>query len=345
MRDLAFLGNPLSDWLLAGGAALGITLVFYLIRRVLLVRLERLSALTETAADDFVVALLRGTRLTVVVYLALAAALSLLELPHMTVLILRRLAVVALALQALTWGNAAVTFWIAQWAERNPQDSDRTTVRAFGYGAKAIVAVIVLLFALHNLGVNITTVVASLGVGGIAIALAVQNILGDLFGALSIVLDKPFVVGDLIAVDQFEGTIEHIGLKTTRVRSIDGEQVIFSNADLLRSRVRNLARRETRRYLLRTVVAVETSAAQLARVPEAFAAAVARDTRLTLQRSHLVASTPFGHEFETAFVVESADFDLAIAARQAVLLDALAALEADGIRLAAAPAALTRSSS
>ena len=101
---------------------------------------------------------------------------------------------------------------------------------------------VLVLMALDTLGIDITALVAGLGVGGVAVALAVQNILGDLFASLSIVLDKPFVYGDFIIVDDLDGTVEHMGLKTTRVRSLSGEQLVFSNSDLLKSRIRNYKR-------------------------------------------------------------------------------------------------------
>ncbi|MDP4622714.1 MAG: mechanosensitive ion channel family protein, partial [Hydrogenophaga sp.] len=104
---------------------------------------------------------------------------------------------------------------------------------------KLLLWVVVVLLALDNLGLNITALVASLGIGGVAVALAVQNILGDLFASLSIAIDKPFVIGDFVMVDNLMGTVEHVGLKTTRLRSLDGEQIVFANNDLLQSRVRN----------------------------------------------------------------------------------------------------------
>ncbi len=120
-----------------------------------------------------------------------------------------------------------------------------------------------LLLTLDNLGVNVTALVAGLGIGGIAVALAMQNILGDLFASLSIVIDKPFVIGDFIVVDDYKGTVEHVGLKTTRVRSLGGEQLVFSNNDLLKSRVRNYKRMYERRIEFSFGVLYQTPADQL----------------------------------------------------------------------------------
>ncbi len=118
-----------------------------------------------------------------------------------------------------------------------------------GLVARIVMWSVILLLILDNLGVNITSLIAGLGIGGVAVALALQNILGDLFASLSIVLDKPFVIGDFVVVDSLSGTIEHIGLKTTRIRSLSGEQIIFSNNDLLKSRIRNYKRMSERRIV------------------------------------------------------------------------------------------------
>lgn len=120
---------------------------------------------------------------------------------------------------------------------------------------------IIILMSLANLGVNITALIAGLGIGGVAIALALQSILSDLFASLSIVLDKPFVLGDFIAVDEFKGTVEHIGLKTTLIRSLEGEQIVFSNNDLLKARLRNYKRMYERRASFHFGVSYNTEVA------------------------------------------------------------------------------------
>jgi small-conductance mechanosensitive channel len=150
------------------------------------------------------------------------------------------------------------------------------TLNIVMFVARLVVWGVVILLALSNLGINITALVAGLGVGGIAIALAVQAILSDLFASLSIALDKPFVVGDMLKVDDCEGTVETIGIKSTRLRSVTGEEIILSNTDLLKSRVRNLGRMEERRGLFTLSLAFDTSPAQLDAVPKLVAAAVAK---------------------------------------------------------------------
>src|SRR5207244_4916450 len=140
-------------------------------------------------------------------------------------------------------------------------------VQALGYAGWFVLWVLLAVTALQTFGITVTALVTGLGIGGIAIALAVQNILGDLFAALAIVLDQPFVIGDSVQVDSINGTIEHVGLKTTRIRSLSGEQVVISNADLLRSRIHNYRRMELRRVAFNIDLGFDTSSDKVARVP------------------------------------------------------------------------------
>jgi len=172
-------------------------------------------------------------------------------------------------LQAGLWASTALRFFIERRQRRSGLNDGAaaSTVNVLMFIGQLLIWAIIVLLALDNLGVNITTLVAGLGVGGIAVALAVQTILGDVFGSLSIAFDKPFVVGDTLRIDDIEGTVEHIGIKSTRLRSVTGEQVILANADVLKSRVRNLGRMPEKRYTIRLRLAYETSPALVECVP------------------------------------------------------------------------------
>jgi small-conductance mechanosensitive channel len=149
----------------------------------------------------------------------------------------------ALFMQGVVWTNIIISHYVQRNVETHASDgSSITTFKALGAVARLIVWIILGLVALSNLNIEIRPLLTGLGIGGLAIALAVQNILGDLFAAISIVIDKPFVVGDSISVENYRGKVEHIGLKTTRVRSESGELIIFSNGELLKSKIRNYSR-------------------------------------------------------------------------------------------------------
>lgn len=150
---------------------------------------------------------------------------------------------IALFTQGVIWTNIIVSYYIQRYVARNAADgSSITTFKALGVVTRVAVWIILGLVALTGMGIQIRPLLTGLGIGGLAVALAVQNILGDLFAAIAIVVDKPFVVGDSISVENYRGRVEHIGLKTTRVRSDSGEQIIFSNGELLKSKIRNYSR-------------------------------------------------------------------------------------------------------
>jgi small-conductance mechanosensitive channel len=176
--------------------------------------------------------------------------------------------------------------------------------------------------------------VASLGIGGIAVALAVQNILGDLFASLSIVLDKPFVIGDVINVNGVIGTVEYVGLKTTRVRSIGGEQIIFSNADLLKSRIHNLKRMESRRVAFTVGVTYDTPEPRLRAIPALLAAIVKARPQVSFERAHFVGLGPSSLNFEVVYIVDTADHAVHMDVQQEIYFQLVKAFAEQGIEFA-----------
>ena len=179
---------------------------------------------------------------------------------------------------------------------------------------------VVLLLALDNLGVDITALVAGLGVGGIAVALAVQNILGDLFASLSIVLDKPFEVGDFIVVGEFLGTVENVGLKTTRVRSLGGEQLVFANSDLLGARVRNYKRMQERRILFRFGVLYQTPPDQLEQIPVMVREIIEALPEVRFDRAHFFTFGDSSYDFEVVYWMQTPEYNRYMDTQQAINL-------------------------
>jgi small-conductance mechanosensitive channel len=192
----------------------------------------------------------------------------------------------------------------------------------------------VLLLDLYNLGVNITALVAGLGVGGIAVALAVQTILGDLFASLSIVLDKPFVVGDFLVVDDMLGAVEYVGLKTTRIRSLSGEQLVFSNSDLLSSRIRNYGRMFERRVSFDVGVTYQTPRDKLIKIPVIIRDAVEGQDKTRFDRSHFKAYGDFALVFESVYYVLGPDYNEYMDIQQAINLHLHECFEQEGIEFA-----------
>lgn len=269
--DHLYFGNSLSHWLLAAGAFLVCFFVLPAIRLFVVAR-SRARADRETPTwISLVLLLITRTRRLFLAVVAFYVAERFLVLPQRIEGLSTALIVLTFWIQAALWGVAAVEFALKQRQDRmiaagELKQSGSMSVLLFV--ARVTIFALAVLLALDNLGVNITALVAGLGIGGIAIALAVQTVLGDLLASLSITLDKPFRVGDLLRFDDIEGVVEFIGVRSTRLRSISGEQVIIANADLLKTRIRNLGRMPERRMLFQLGVVYETPPERLAIVSD-----------------------------------------------------------------------------
>jgi small-conductance mechanosensitive channel len=334
--DIQVFHNSVQRWLIASAAAIGAWIVLSLAVRVVRGRLSRMAAHTRTQWDDLVVHTLGRTRSLALLVVAMWLGASLLALPPRIETLVGRVAAVVILLQLGIWCSSGLAFWLERYTARE-LDSDRgaaTTVSAIGFVARLVIWSVLLLVALDNAGVDVTALVAGLGVGGVAVALATQNILGDLFASLSIVLDKPFVLGDFIIVDSLMGTVEHVGLKTTRVRSLWGEQVVFSNSDLLDSRLRNFGRMQERRVVFTLGVTYQTPRDKLAKIPAIVREAIEEQPDTRFDRSHFSAYGDFALQFESVYYILSPDYNAYMDRNQAIYLRIHERFEQEGIEFA-----------
>ena len=340
LRDvlaLTYYGNTVGAWLTAAGVLLGGWGVLALARRLLLRRLERFAAHTATYLDDLAAGALRrtSTLFLFVVALAVATRVALVLPPNLRDAV-ELIAKVALLLQAASWGNGAITFWLERVTRQRAQ-TDRaslTTINALGVLARFVLWILIFLVALDAFGVDVTALITGLGIAGVAVALAVQNVLGDLLASLSIALDKPFVIGDTIAFETFVGTVEDIGLKTTRLRSISGEQLIVSNAELLKARIRNYGRMAERRVLFTIGIGYDTPPALVARAPQIIREAVLRNEPVRFDRAHFQGFLDSALNLEAVYFVLSADYNAYMDIQQRVNLEILERFRAEGIEFA-----------
>jgi small-conductance mechanosensitive channel len=329
------LNNTTGHWLAALGVAVAVTLALELLKSLVVRHLGAIAARTETKLDDIAVAALESTRLLVLAILGLYAGTAMLELAPAVRLVVTRTAVVTGLVQAAIWGNSMLRAWLTEYYQNRADDPGRaTSAAAVGFIARMVLWIVILLMILENLGVNITALVASLGIGGIAVALAVQNILGDLFASLSIVLDKPFVIGDFIIVDKYLGAIEHVGLKTTRIRAQSGEQLVFSNADLLKSRIQNMARMTRRRAVFSIGVTYDTPTTKLRMIPPMLTEIVQSQAPVTFDRAHFSGMTASALNFEVVYWVETADYIRFMDIQQEIFLQAIDRLKEHDIEFA-----------
>ena len=313
-------GNDLIDWTIALAIASAVAMILLTVKGLVLRRLAAIAGTTATHLDDLAVKILSATNLLFILLLGLYAGSHWLSLPDKSVTLLSRLAIAALLLQVARWGDVGVHGWLHHYRTRRSvhDAASATSTAALGFVARVAIWAVIILMILDNFGVNITTLVASLGIGGIAVALALQNVLGDLFSSLSIVLDKPFVIGDFISVDDIAGTVEYVGLKTTRLRGLGGEQVVFSNSDLLGSRIRNYKRMETRRIVFGIGVTYETGKQQVLAIPGILREIVEAQPQAKFDRAHFKSYGASSLDFEIVYIVQTPDYAVYMDIQQAI---------------------------
>ena len=338
MLETVYWGNTFRSYLVAGGVLLAILLAVRISKYILISRVGRLVAHTETRLDDTLLRMVDATKLWLTLFVALYAASLFLILPPDLADKSRTAAVVALLVQIGVWANAAIGATVQRLREKKLAQGETSGIgilAMIGFFVRVVAWVILFLLILDNVGVDVTALVAGLGIGGIALALAVQNILQDVFASVSITLDRPFEIGDTIQLDEHVGTVQHIGIKTTRLRSVNGEELVFANADLLKSRIRNYKRMLERRVLFTVGVNYATPVDILEQLPAAFREIVERQKERTrFDRAHFKALGQSSLDFEIVYFVSSPEYVFMMETQQRICLDILRHLEELGVSLA-----------
>jgi small-conductance mechanosensitive channel len=315
--------------------AIGTYLTLWILKNVGIVKLKKISATTSTTFDDLILSVLEKTRNYFMLGIALYTGFQAYSLDKVYGHYADKIFIVLLAFQAITWGKEAVNSWVTLTLKKKQNDpSLKTSLGFVALLLKFLLLTLVFLFALNNLGVNVSTFIAGLGVGGIAIALAVQNILGDLFSSLSIVMDKPFVIGDFVSLGEWAGTIEHIGLKTTRIRSISGEQVVVSNSDLLSSKIRNFKRMHERRIVFQLGVTYSTKREDLKQAPQLIKDIISNQEKTRFDRAHFLKYGAYSLDIEVAYFILSPEYVVYADIHQKILLDIHEAFEKNNLEFA-----------
>jgi small-conductance mechanosensitive channel len=332
-----FLGTDITHWLLALAAALLAYLVATWALRFALQRLQRMATHSRTTLDDAAVQVLSGTNRILIAVAALLIGVNLLDLPDRWATRVSQLWFVAVALQLALWGGRAIRIGLDRYLQRHaPNSAAHASASAtlMSWGLHTALWSMVTLAILSNLGVDITAFVASLGVGGIAVALAVQNVLGDLFASLSIAIDKPFEVGDFIAFDSVSGTVEHVGLKSTRIRSLSGEQVVVSNTDLLKQTLSNYKRQAQRRVQFGFGLTYDTTPDQAERIAGVARRIIEQRPKLKFDRAHFKGFGDSSLDFEVVYFVTEPDYTLYMDEQQLINLALMRELGRMGVSFA-----------
>ncbi len=318
------------------GTALLLTLFLKIIMGIIGRALRRVSEKTLSKWDDIAVDLIDGLKSGVIFSWILYLLFRSTTPSGFTDKILFLIVVVVSTYQIAIWGLHVIRNWQASILNKKLQE-DPSSAAALGLLStvvQALFVVSVVLIGISQLGIDIGALLAGLGVGGIAVALAAQNVLADLLASLSIVLDKPFVLGDFIVAGNEMGNVEHIGIKTTRIRSLSGEQLILSNKDLLESRIRNFKRMQRRRVVLRFGVVYSTPANMLEQIPAWVKMVLEEHKELEFDRCHFADCGSYSLDFELVFYVLSPDYNVFMDYKQKILLSIVRQFEQKGVEFA-----------
>ncbi|WP_434774410.1 mechanosensitive ion channel family protein [Pseudomonas oryzihabitans] len=337
MLSTSLLGISLANWF---AMLCTILLSFTLARTVIGFVLRNLRSRAEKPGahvSHIAIQVLSSTSNTLLLLAAILIGVGILDLPERWLTRVSSLWFVVAALQVGLWANRAVALAVHHYFVKHSQadvyqGSALATLSL--WGAKVLLWAVVGLAMLSNLGVNITAFVASLGVGGIAIALAVQNILGDVFASLSIAVDKPFEVGDFIVVGSLAGTVEHVGLKTTRIRSLGGEQIVMANAEMIGSTIQNYKKLQERRIVFKFGLTYGSQPNQIKQVTTALKEIIQRQDKTRFDRAHLLTFGDSSLEFEVVYIVLDASYNVYMDIQQAINIEMMEAFAKIGVRFA-----------
>ncbi|MBR7521998.1 MULTISPECIES: mechanosensitive ion channel family protein [Pseudomonas] len=318
--ETTLFGISILNWLLAMVVAIATFLVARAAISFLLHRIRRWAE-HDGVLSHVLAKVLAGTSNSLLLLASLLVGLSMLDLPERWLTRVSSLWFVVAALQIGLWANRAIglgldRYFAGQRTDGLTQASALATLSA--WGARVLLWSVVVLAMLSNLGVNITAFVASLGVGGIAVALAVQNILGDLFASLSIAVDKPFEVGDFIVIGPLAGTVEHVGLKTTRIRSLGGEQIVMANASMISSTIQNYKRLQERRIVFEFGLSYDSPTEAVKKAPGIVEEAIKAQSQVRFDRAHLRGFGKEALEFECVYIVQDPGYNLYMDIQQAI---------------------------
>jgi small-conductance mechanosensitive channel len=321
MMDSQFLGSSAQDYLVSAAVFLGVLVGLPIAKAIILRHLKAISQRTTNDFDDLLHELLRRI-VGQLVYLsaALYCAALFLTLPDNLSRLLQGLLVIVLTVKIAQVLQGLTAYGVRKWAEHVTKDdpTGAAMVKNMDWLARLVLWTATLLFILDNLGINVTAFVASVGIGGIAIALAAQSVLGDVFSGFAILVDKPFRVGDFIIVGDLLGTVEHVGFKTTRILSLFGEQLIFSNSDLTSSRIRNYGRMRERRVQFSVGVIYQTSVENVKAIPPMIKRIIEEHQRVRFDRAHFKSFGDFALIYEFVFWVLTPDYNVFMDLQQSI---------------------------
>jgi len=328
--------QPFAKWLIAFFVTVVSFILFVAIKKYAISKLRQANLQSRSQRYQLTINLINKLHWAFIILLFLYIGSQFLTLPPQIDAIFDKMITFVLAIQLGVLGNQLISFIIAK-LETKPQKKGgigKPTINFLRIFSLTILWVLILLFLLDNLDFDIATLIAGLGIGGIAVALAVQNILGDVLASLSIVIDKPFEVGDFIIVGEYMGSIEFIGIKTTHIRSLSGEQIVIANNDLISSRIRNYKRMKERRVVFPFRVPYQTPYSKVEAIPKMVEKIINSTENVRFDRAHFQKYGDYALEFEVVYNVLSPDYNIFMDIQQSINLKLYQMFEAEEIEMA-----------
>lgn len=330
-----FLGNSIQTWLTSFVILLVSLTVIRILKRIVLSRLKKWSAKTATSMDDFIVTVIEKSIIPLLYVISVYFAVATLTVSAGFNNIMHIAMLFVISFFVLGIVTAVIRQFVFSFIKT--QDDSETKEKQ-AKGMLIIINIIIwglgIVFVINNLGYNVTTLITGLGIGGIAIALAAQTILGDLFSYFVIFFDRPFEIGDFIIVEDKMGTVEYVGIKTTRLKTLNGEQLICSNTYLTNARVHNYKRMEQRRIVFNLGVVYQTAKKQLKQIPEIVKTIIEATQQVRFDRGHFSGFGNSSLDFEFVYYIESSDYNVYMDKQQEIYLAIFSAFEAENIEFA-----------
>jgi small-conductance mechanosensitive channel len=335
MLDNVILGNSVLDYLIAAGYFIVALLVILMIKRIVIARLKNLAKRTATSFDDFLIAAIEKSIVPLFYFGAFYLSVRTLTITPGIEKWIDVLGVFLITFLGIRFVVSLTEVIIRTYLlAKQIDESKERTIKAVLPAIKVVIWGLGLVFMLDNLGFKISAVLAGLGIGGIAVAIAAQAVLGEFFSYFSIIFDRPFEVGDFIIVGDQLGNIERVGIKTTRIRSLWGEQLVFSNTDLTNSRIRNYKRMERRRVVFSIGVTYQTPRQKVEEIPGIIAEIIKHNDKALFDRAHFQKYGDFALVFEIVFYVLTGDYNTYMDVQQDINLKIMEEFEKRSIEFA-----------
>jgi small-conductance mechanosensitive channel len=338
MKDFlnqTFMKNTLAAYAIALGILIGGFILIKIFKKIILYRLKKWAEKTETTLDDFLISGIEKSIVPLLYFGALYVALRSLTLSQQVIDVIKVASLFILTFFIVRFISSTIMFTMSYFIKKQERGEEKVRqLRGMTVLINLVIWAIGIIFLMDNLGFNISAVVAGLGIGGIAIALAAQAVLGDLFSYFVIFFDRPFEVGDFIVVQDKVGTVEYTGIKTTRIRALSGEQLVFSNTDLTNSRIHNYKKMERRRVVFSLGVIYQTTADQLEEIPKIVRKIIEDQEDATFDRGHFKSYGDFSLNFEFVYYVIGADYNKFMDIQQSINMKIFRTFEEKGIEFA-----------